>query len=231
MKFKNDAPALLASGIVGFVSGIGVFSFYVNKPFEDMGSLPDWIGALATIVAGVWAYKRFAMSRQERFEVTPPTVSVMTRKGEGEENGIIVDSFLIKVVNRKERPTSIVYVGIAVYLDDSLDEFLYSTSFNLNMDKRRLEFDDYIVASHTFKSIFFMWETMKHPDSPVVEQSKQEKMKEATSFVAVPYVEFAVESKVRLFKDQKVTFELSELKDDMDNAAKVKKNLRAYIAH
>lgn len=76
MKFKNYAPALLASGIVGFVLGIGAFSFYVNKPFEDMGSLPEWIGALTTIVAGVWAYLRFRKDSSEKPENIKPRLDV-----------------------------------------------------------------------------------------------------------------------------------------------------------
>lgn len=235
MKFKKYAPnwMTLTSFVFGVFVGIGLLSVFVNQPL-DWGNLSEWIGSLATIVAGIWAVQRFSLSRQEKFEVTLPKVDVMTRKG-SEEPGGVIDSYQIKVVNKIERPTSIVSVGGSVFLDEQLSEFVYSVQFNIDTTHTRLEFDDYTIANLPFGTLMAFWQgtimTVEH-DLQENKQSKSinewlDKLQNAKSFVLVPYVEFAINSEADLFGSKKTVINLSDLQDDIKNASKVKQNIKA----
>lgn len=238
MKFKNYAPngLTLPSFVVGVFVGIGLLSFFVNQPFK-WGNLSEWIGSLSTIVAGIWAVQRFSLSRQEKFEVTLPKVDVMTRKG-SEEQGGVIDSYHIKVVNKIERPTSIVSIGGSVYLDEQLREFLYSIQFTFDTTHPRLEFDDYMIANLPFETLMAFWQakilTVEHDlqDNKYSESINElfDKMQNAKSFVLVPYVEFATNSEPDLFRNKKLVINLSDLKDDIKNASTVKQNIKAVRA-
>ncbi|AWF95366.1 hypothetical protein [Weissella cibaria] len=235
MKFKKYAPnwMTLTSFVFGVFVGIGLLSVFVNQPL-DWGNLSEWIGSLSTIVAGIWAVQRFSLSRQEKFEVTLPRVDVMTRKGSEEPVGVI-DSYQIKVVNKIERPTSIVSVGGSVFLDEQLNEFVYSVQFNIDTTHTHLEFDDFMIANLSFETLMAFWQgtimTVEY-DSQENKQSKSinewlDKLQNAKSFVLVPYVEFAINSEANLFGSKKIVINLSDLQDDIKNASKVKQNIKA----
>lgn len=152
MKFKNYAPALLASGIVGFVLGIGAFSFYMNKPFKDMGSLPDWIGALTTIVAGVWAYTRFRKETAEKIINQPIVLEWNIREWrikdpDNPDSGKYINAYLINVHNPTERPIHIKsgYLSVASPKEENANKVYLE--LNLHKGSYNLGFDDYAEFS------------------------------------------------------------------------------------
>lgn len=161
MKFKNYAPALLASGIVGFIFGIGAFSFYVNKPFEDMGNLPDWIGALTTIVAGIWAYLRFRKETAEKI-INQPVALNWTIKpwriknDDSPDSNKYIPGYLVNVHNPTERPVhikigymNIQSLGHGQGTQDMIEMNLNLGSYTLNFD----EFAEFKISKNVLKSV------------------------------------------------------------------------------
>lgn len=148
MKFKNYAPALLASGIVGFVLGIGAFSFYVNKPFKNMGSLPDWIGALTTITAGVWAYTRFRKETAEKTINQPVILEWNIKQWRIKDptdygSDQYVNAYLVNIHNPTERSVHIKTGYLKIYPSRTENELYSFLEMDLNSGSYTLGFDEY----------------------------------------------------------------------------------------
>lgn len=202
----NQYVLMLCTSIIGFVFGISFLSMYIGLG-DDAGSWAEWIGSLATIVAGIWAYKRFSVSRQERFEVTEPRIELRTREAESKENDNgIVNSYQIKIANLIERPTSIVRTGFYYFLvneEPKVGNQVFSKEFKFMTKNNRLEFDDYVIAEFSIVYIYNYLDAARMIGK-IKESDKELK--------AVPFVEFAAFKTPILFLDKSSVINLEGLK-------------------
>lgn len=170
MKLKNEfkrlakiilTPSVLISSGFGFMSGTFYMAWAVTAGF-DTGSIPDWIGASATVFAGLWAYFTFRKTDVESRDATLEVTLSDRSTSEGIENGfdkIKSREMIVDIRNKITRPAVVKFVYLQVSLEENPSNNGIKDIYIINDNDKtsgntRLEFEDTLSISFSYNAMF-----------------------------------------------------------------------------